>query len=65
MRLPVVEDHAKLAKTVATVLRREGMAVDVVGNADVDAGDAQGSGVLPCRLGPELAQAGEQVALDP
>jgi DNA-binding response OmpR family regulator len=30
MRVLVVEDHAKLATTVATVLRREGMAVDVV-----------------------------------
>jgi DNA-binding response OmpR family regulator len=29
MRVLVVEDHAKLATTVATVLRREGMAVDV------------------------------------
>src|ERR1019366_119953 len=30
MRVLVVEDHPKLAGTVATVLRREGMAVDVV-----------------------------------
>jgi DNA-binding response OmpR family regulator len=30
MRVLVVEDHARLAATVATVLRREGMAVDVV-----------------------------------
>jgi DNA-binding response OmpR family regulator len=30
MRVLVVEDHPKLATTVATVLRREGMAVDVV-----------------------------------
>jgi DNA-binding response OmpR family regulator len=30
MRVLVVEDHPKLAATVATVLRREGMAVDVV-----------------------------------
>ena len=30
MRVLVVEDHAKLAMAVATVLRREGMAVDVV-----------------------------------
>jgi DNA-binding response OmpR family regulator len=30
LRVLVVEDHAKLATTVATVLRREGMAVDVV-----------------------------------
>jgi DNA-binding response OmpR family regulator len=30
MRVLLVEDHAKLATTVATVLRREGMAVDVV-----------------------------------
>ncbi len=29
MRVLVVEDHARLANTVATVLRREGMAVDV------------------------------------
>ncbi len=29
MRVLVVEDHARLAETVATVLRREGMAVDV------------------------------------
>jgi DNA-binding response OmpR family regulator len=29
MRVLVVEDHARLAATVATVLRREGMAVDV------------------------------------
>jgi DNA-binding response OmpR family regulator len=29
MRVLVVEDHARLADTVATVLRREGMAVDV------------------------------------
>jgi DNA-binding response OmpR family regulator len=30
MRVLVVEDHARLAETVATALRREGMAVDVV-----------------------------------
>jgi DNA-binding response OmpR family regulator len=30
MRVLLVEDHARLAATVATVLRREGMAVDVV-----------------------------------
>jgi DNA-binding response OmpR family regulator len=30
MRVLVAEDHAKLATTVAAVLRREGMAVDVV-----------------------------------
>jgi DNA-binding response OmpR family regulator len=30
MRVLVVEDHAKLATTLATVLRREGMAVDLV-----------------------------------
>jgi DNA-binding response OmpR family regulator len=30
MRVLVVEDHPRLAQTVATVLRREGMAVDVV-----------------------------------
>lgn len=30
MRVLLVEDHPKLATTVATVLRREGMAVDVV-----------------------------------
>jgi DNA-binding response OmpR family regulator len=30
MRVLVVEDHAKLAVAIATVLRREGMAVDVV-----------------------------------
>ncbi|MFZ0042317.1 MAG: response regulator transcription factor [Solirubrobacteraceae bacterium] len=30
MRVLVVEDHPRLAATVATVLRREGMAVDVV-----------------------------------
>jgi DNA-binding response OmpR family regulator len=30
MRVLVVEDHPKLATTVGTVLRREGMAVDVV-----------------------------------
>ena len=29
MRVLVVEDHPRLAATVATVLRREGMAVDV------------------------------------
>src|ERR1017187_8664052 len=29
MRVLVVEDHARLAETVATKLRREGMAVDV------------------------------------
>jgi DNA-binding response OmpR family regulator len=29
MRVLVVEDHARLAETVATVLRREGMAVDL------------------------------------
>ena len=29
MRVLVVEDHPRLAETVATVLRREGMAVDV------------------------------------
>jgi DNA-binding response OmpR family regulator len=29
MRVLVVEDHARLAETVATVLRREGMAVDI------------------------------------
>ena len=29
MRVLVVEDHARLAATVATVLRREGMAVDI------------------------------------
>jgi DNA-binding response OmpR family regulator len=29
MRVLVVEDHARLAETLATVLRREGMAVDV------------------------------------
>src|SRR5438874_6323447 len=29
MRVLVVEDHPRLAQTVATVLRREGMAVDV------------------------------------
>jgi DNA-binding response OmpR family regulator len=36
MRVLLVEDHAKLAVTVATGLRREGMAVDVV----FDGGDA-------------------------
>lgn len=36
MRVLVVEDHAKLAMTVATGLRRAGMAVDVV----FDGGDA-------------------------
>jgi len=30
MRVLLVEDHAELAETVATGLRREGMAVDVV-----------------------------------
>jgi DNA-binding response OmpR family regulator len=30
MRILVVEDHPRLAATVATILRREGMAVDVV-----------------------------------
>ena len=30
MRVLVVEDHEELAETVARVLRREGMAVDVV-----------------------------------
>jgi DNA-binding response OmpR family regulator len=30
MRVLVVEDHPRLAATVAAVLRREGMAVDVV-----------------------------------
>ena len=29
MRVLVVEDHPRLAETVATVLRREGMAVDI------------------------------------
>jgi DNA-binding response OmpR family regulator len=29
LRVLVVEDHPRLAETVATVLRREGMAVDV------------------------------------
>jgi DNA-binding response OmpR family regulator len=29
MRVLIVEDHARLAATVASVLRREGMAVDV------------------------------------
>ena len=29
MRVLVVEDHAKLALAIATVLRREGMAADV------------------------------------
>jgi DNA-binding response OmpR family regulator len=40
MRVLLVEDHVELAQTVATVLRREGMAVDVVhdgGNALVNA----------------------------
>src|SRR5690348_6243630 len=36
MRVLLVEDHAELAETVARVLRREGMAVDVA----VDGGDA-------------------------
>jgi len=36
MRLLLIEDHAKLAATVATGLRREGIAVDVV----FDGGDA-------------------------
>jgi DNA-binding response OmpR family regulator len=30
MRVLIVEDHAKLATAIATVLRREGMAVDIV-----------------------------------
>jgi DNA-binding response OmpR family regulator len=34
MRVLVVEDHARLATTVATVLRREGMAVDVAFDGD-------------------------------
>ncbi|NUR59322.1 MAG: response regulator transcription factor [Catenulispora sp.] len=34
MRVLVVEDHPKLATTVATVLRREGMAVDVAFDGD-------------------------------
>jgi DNA-binding response OmpR family regulator len=34
MRVLVVEDHPKLANAVATVLRREGMAADVVYNGD-------------------------------
>jgi DNA-binding response OmpR family regulator len=34
MRVLLVEDHPKLATTVATVLRREGMAVDVVFDGD-------------------------------
>jgi len=34
MRVLVVEDHAKLAMTIATGLRREGMAVDVVFDGD-------------------------------
>ncbi len=29
MRVLVVEDHARLAETIATALRREGIAVDV------------------------------------
>ena len=29
MRVLVVEDHVELAETVASVLRREGMAVEV------------------------------------
>jgi DNA-binding response OmpR family regulator len=36
MRVLLVEDHSELAETVARVLRREGMAVDVA----VDGGDA-------------------------
>src|SRR3954453_14160212 len=38
MRVLVVEDHARLADSVARVLRREGMAVDVAydGNAALD-----------------------------
>jgi DNA-binding response OmpR family regulator len=38
MRVLVVEDHPRLAATVATVLRREGMAVDVA----FDGGEALG-----------------------
>jgi DNA-binding response OmpR family regulator len=34
MRVLLVEDHAELAETVATVLRREGMAVDVALDGD-------------------------------
>jgi DNA-binding response OmpR family regulator len=34
MRVLVVEDHAKLAQAIAAVLRREGMAVDVVFDGD-------------------------------
>jgi DNA-binding response OmpR family regulator len=42
MRVLVVEDHAELADTVARVLRREGMAVDVV----YDGGDALERGAV-------------------
>src|SRR5690242_20090258 len=42
MRVLVVEDHAELADSVARVLRREGMAVDVV----YDGGDALERGAV-------------------
>ena len=42
MRVLVVEDHAKLAMAVATLLRREGMAVDVV----FDGNDALAQGAV-------------------
>ena len=42
MRVLVVEDHPRLAETVATVLRREGMAVDVA----FDGREALGAGAL-------------------
>jgi DNA-binding response OmpR family regulator len=44
MRVLVVEDHAKLATTVATVLRREGMAVDVVFDGNDALAHAAGTG---------------------
>jgi DNA-binding response OmpR family regulator len=44
MRVLVVEDHAKLAATVATVLRREGMAVDVVFDGNDALAHAAGTG---------------------
>jgi DNA-binding response OmpR family regulator len=65
MRVLVVEDHARLATTVATVLRREGMAVDVAfdGHDALEHAGATGYDVivldrnLPGLHGDEVCQA--------
>ncbi|HWD69166.1 MAG TPA: response regulator transcription factor [Solirubrobacteraceae bacterium] len=41
MRVLVVEDHSELAEAVASGLRREGMAVDVVGDGSTGLANAQ------------------------